>query len=223
MKEDKSYLISKKIRNKLIYYTYLNIKKKLITKNGLLINSMTSEDLNNKYQKYSEYCVEKIEEYSSQMYNGINNNYFHISVTYCSKNNNYHILVDKKIIDQCFGTNNIVGKYYKGNKIQIRTTTDKIKYNINSKENELKKKIIGENKFQKKKRNVSSLEVTKNIHIFDYVKNNEINECTDILNSNNYPENYKKLNKGIINIDNKKINSGMKIRKTNTQRIVNKY
>ena len=65
MKENFSTRISKKIRNKLIYYTYIELKKKQRNKHYLLINSLSPNDLNNKYQKCSDYCVEKTETYTS--------------------------------------------------------------------------------------------------------------------------------------------------------------
>jgi hypothetical protein len=59
------------------------------------------------------------------MNNGINNNnYFHVSVTYSSINNNYLMLIDKNI-DQVIGENNIIGKYYRGNAVKIRSTLKK--------------------------------------------------------------------------------------------------
>ena len=226
MKEDRSTLISKKIRNILIYYTYLDIKKNLNAKNGLLINSLTSYELNNKYQKSSDYCVQKIEIYtSSQMNNGIdNNNYFHVSLTYSSSNNNYRMLVDNKNVEQYIGKNNIVGKYYKGDTIQIGTTTDQTKYNISLNKDRLEKKIIGENKFMKKHRNSLSSEKIENIHIIDNCNKSEINEYIeylDTLRSNNNDENYKKLVKETIerietNCENKK-------RKRSKQKINKKY
>ena len=222
MKEDYSTRIAKKIRNKLIYYSYLDLKKKLIKKNCLLINSMTPNELNDKYQKCSDYCVEKIETYaSSQNNNGIdNNNYFHVSVTYCSLNNNYHMLVDNKNVDQYIGQNNIIGKYYKGNTLQIRTTTDKLKYNIYLNENKLEKKIIGENKFKKKHRSIaSSLEVNKKINFMDNENINEVNELKSINNT----QNIKKLINDKINNEKIQTNCGNKIRKTNSQKILNKH
>ena len=222
MKEDYSTRIAKKIRNKLIYYSYLDLKKKLIKKNCLLINSMTPNELNDKYQKCSDYCVEKIETYtSSQNNNGIdNNNYFHVSVTYCSLNNNYHMLVDNKNVDQYIGQNNIIGKYYKGNTLQIRTTTDKLKYNIYLNENKLEKKIIGENKFKKKHRSIaSSLEVNKKINFIDNENINEVNGLKSINNA----QNIKKLINDKINNEKIQTNCGNKIRKTNSQKILNKH
>ena len=224
MKEEKITLISKKIRNKLIYYTYLELKRKPSDNNSLLINSMTPNELNDKYQKCSDYCVEKIETYTSN-HNGIdNNNYFHVSLTYCSLNNNYHMIVDNKNVDQYIGHNNIVGKYYKGNKIQIGTTTDKIKYNICLNQNKLEKNVIGAKKLIKERKCMcSSLEVTKNIIIMDNVKNNEINAHLDNLKSNDNSQNMKKLIKDNINNGKVQSNLGNKIRKTNTQKIINKY
>lgn len=231
MKADCSSLISKKIRNQLIFYTYTELKKNSKKKHYLLINSMTPNELSEKYQKCSDYCVEKTEEYSSSlMNNGIdNNNYFHVSVTYCSFNNNYHMLVDNKNVDQYIGKNNIVGKYYKGNSIQIRTTTDKYKYNIRLYENKLEKKIIGEKKFIKHNRSIlSSLGVNKNICIMDKENNiekNEIEAHINNLNSNCNEQHYKKIINENININNEKIqtNCDNKIRKSNTQKIVNIY
>ena len=225
MKEDKSSLISKKIRNKLIYYTYLEIKKSQTSKNYLLINSMSSDELNDKYQKCSDYCVKKSETYTSnEINNGINNNnFFYVSVTYFSKNNYYRIIIDTKNVEQYIGKNNLE-KYYKGETIQIESKRDKIKYNISLDENNLEKKVIGEKKLMKKQhRNNSSLEITKNIHIMDNENNNEINEELDNLKSNNNNENYKKLIKSNINIEEIQTNNGKKIRKLNTQKILNRY
>ena len=61
--------------------------------------------------------------------------------------------------------------YYKGNNIQIRTTADKYKYNIclNENKNKLEKKVIGQKKFTKQNRSISSsLDITKNIYIKDW-------------------------------------------------------
>ena len=225
MKEDYSTRISKKIRNKLIYYTYSELKRKQNNKKYLLINSLSPNDLNNKYQKCSDYCVEKTETYtSSQMNNGIdNNNYFHVSVTYTSANDKYHMLVDNNNIEQYIGKNNIMGKYYKGNTIQIRTTTDNIKYKISYNQNKLEKQVIGEKKFYRHFRSLfSSLEITNNIKFMD---NNEINEIHHMnnLQSNNNDENYKKIIKQ--NIHNEKIqtNCVFKIRKIRTLKMQNKF
>ena len=228
MKEDYITRISKKIRNQLIYYTYTELKKNSKKNHYLLINSMTPNMLSEKYQKCSDYCVEKIEEYSNNATNnGINNNnYFHVSVTYCSVSNNYHMLVDNKNIDQYLGQNNIVGKYYKGNNIQIRTTTDKYKYNIcmNENQNKLEKKVIGQKKFKKQNRSVSSsLDVTKNIYIKDIENINDINDQINNLNSNFDEPYHKKLINQQINNEKMQTNCGNKIHKSNTQKAINLY
>ena len=154
MKEEYLNRMAKKIRNQLIYFIHSELRKKYKNNSqSLMINSMTHKELNNKYQKCSDYCVEKVETYSSsEMNNGNSNNYIHISVTYCSANNNYHMLIDNKNIEQIIGENNIIGKYYKGNHVHIRTTTNKINYNINVNENKLEKLFIGDKKFVQKKK-----------------------------------------------------------------------
>jgi len=230
MKEDHITRISKKIRNQLIFYTYTELKRNSKKSHYLLINSMTPNMLSEKYQKCSDYCVEKIEEYSNNaMNNGINNNnYFHVSVTYSSVSNNCHMLVDNKNIDQYIGQNNIVGKYYKGNNIQIRTTADKNKYNIclNENKNKLEKKVIGQKKFTKQNRSISSsLDITKNIYIKDLESNNDLNDLDEInkLNSNFNEPFHKKLINEHINNEKMQSNCGNKIHKSNTQKEINLY
>ena len=228
MKESHLEHIAKKIRNKLIYFIHIELKKKLKDDHNLLINSMSSKELNDKYEKCSDYCVKKIETYSSsQMNNGIDyNNYYHVSVTYCSFNNNYHMLIDNRNIDQMIGKNNIIGKYYKGNSVHIRTTTDKLKYNIIKDDNKFEKIIIGKNKFMSKRKTLlSSLEVTKNISLNDN-ENNENNDNNNYLNNlNSNHDNYKKIINLNMNNDNKKIdtNFARKGRKSKNQNVVNIY
>ena len=226
MKEENSIQNSKKIRNNLIYYTYLELKKKQNSnrENYLLINSMTPNDLNNKYQKCSDYCVEKIETYTHMNGMSNNNNYCHVSVTYCSLNNNYHMLIDNSNVAKDIGENNIVGKYYKGDTIQIGTTSDKNKYKININKNKFEKNIIGEKKMIKPHRNIfSSLEITKNINFMKNENNNEIYKEVDNLKSNNNEENQKKFIKDKLNNGMLQTNCGIKIRKSSTLKNWNKY
>ena len=228
MKENFSTRISKKIRNKLIYYTYIELKNKQRNKHYLLINSLSPNDLNNKYQKCSDYCVEKTETYiSSEInYRIDNNNYFHACVTYTSANDNYHMLVDNNNVEQSIGKLNIVGKYYKGNTIQIRTTTDNSKYKIKFNENKLEKQVIGGKKFIRKRGSLfHSLGLIKNINIIDNENNNEMNENLQFnnLNSNNNDENFKKIIKQNNNIEKIQTNCALKMRKTNTLKMQNKY
>jgi hypothetical protein len=136
------------------------------------------------------------------------------------------MLFDNKNIDQYLGQNNIVGKYYKGNNIQIRTTTDKYKYNIcmNENQNKLEKKVIGQKKFKKQNRSVSSsLDVTKNIYIKDIENINDINDQINNLNSNFDEPYHKKLINQHINNEKMQTNCGNKIHKSNTQKAINLY
>ena len=228
MKESHLEHIAKKIRNKLIYFIHTELKKKLKKGQNILINSMSFKELNDKYEKCSDYCVRKIETYSSsQMNNGIDyNNYYHVSVTYYSFNNNYHMLIDNRDIDQIIGENNIIGKYYKGNSVHIRTTTDKLNYNIVKGENKFEKIIIGKKKFMNKRKTLlSSLEVSKNISFNDN-ENNDNNENNNFLNNlNSNHDNYKNIIKLNVNNDNKKIETNFvrKGRKSKNQNIVNIY
>ena len=130
------------------------------------------------------------------------------------------MLVDNKNVDQYIGKNNIIGKYYKGNNLQIGTTTDKIKYDIYLNENKLEKKIIGEKKLKTKQRCiVSSLEIDKKLCL---IANENINEIND-LKSNNNEENIKKIINE--NINNEKLQSNLvnKIRKTSTNKVYNRH
>ena len=220
MKEDYISRIAKKIRNKLIYFIHIELKKNSKKNNSLLINSKTQNELNNKYQKCSDYCVETIETYSSSsiMNNGMNNNnYFHVSLTYCSLNNNYHMLIDNKNIDQMIGENNIIGKYYKGNLVNIRTTINKKNFNFNENDNKLEKMIIGDKKFAHKRRVIySSLEITKNILINDN-ENNDNNENKYLNNNHNVKINTNNdINKKIQTIFGNK-------KKIKSQSLVNIY
>ena len=220
MKEDYLNRMAKKIRNQLIYYIHTEIKNKSKKNHHLLINSMSPKEINSKYQNCSDYCIEKIETYSSsQINNGVhNNNYFYVSLTYCSANNNYHMLIDNKNTAQMIGENNIIGKYYKGNSVSIRITTNKENYNINGNEIELKKMIIGDKKFEQKKRIIcSSLDISKNM-ILNYNENNFNNKFMNNINS--IHNNYNK----IINIHtNNEINKINRTKKTKIQNIINIY
>lgn len=229
MKESHLEHLSKKIRNKLIYFIHTELKKKLKKGQNFLINSMSYKELNDKYEKCSDYCVRKIETYSSsQMNNGIDyNNYYHVSLTYDSFNNNYHMLIDNRDIDQIIGKNNIIGKYYKGNSVHIRTTTDKLKYNIIKGENKFEKIIIGKKKFMSRRKTLfSSLEVTKIISLNDNDNNENNDNNNNFLNNlNSNHDNYKKVINLNMNNDNKKINTNFvrKGRKSKNQNIVNIY
>ena len=244
MKEVNPSNIAKKIRNQLIYFIHLELMKKNKCHQNILINSMTTKELNDKYQKFSDYCVEKIETYnSSQLNNEISiNNYYHISITYCSLNNNYNMLIDNKSTEKMLETNNIIGKYYKGNSVNIKTTTNntncrynhhihhKVNYNFIKNENEnvnnLEKIVIGNQKFLKHRKLIlSSFQITKNILLNDKENENENNDFLNKINSN-ISNNYKKLiNSNINDNNNKKIETNFqhKLKKANNQKIIRLY
>ncbi len=227
MKEDYLNRIAKKIRNKLIYFIHLELKKKAKCNNYFLINSISQKELNKKYQKCYDYCIEKTETYSSnEMNNGNNNNnYFHVSITYCSLNNNYLMLIDKSV-DQVIGENNIIGKYYKGNTVNIRSTIKSFKHKIIKKENNnnsiiLEKKIIGDKILTiKRKSTLSSLRISTAMKLNN---DNNDNDYIDKLNSNH--NNYKKLINLNVNNEFKKSepNCANKVRKNRYPKFINLY
>lgn len=239
-KEENTTNIAKKIRNHLIYFIHLELIKKNKFHQNILINSMTSKELDDKYQKFSDYCVEKIETYnSSQLNNNIaNNNYYHISITYCSLNNYYNMIIDNKSTEKMIATNNITGKYYKGNSVKIETTTNNNNYKINHQilqninynfiknenenESNLEKIVIGNKKFLKHRKLIlSSFQITKNILLNDNENNDFLNNINSNLNNN-----YQNLiNSNINDTNNKKIETNFqhKLKKANNQKFIRLY
>ena len=246
IKEEKITNIAKKIRNHLIYFIHLELMKKNKKTQNILINSMTSKELNDKYQKYSDFCVEKIETYNSSHLNNqiANNNYYHISITYCSLNNIYNMIIDNKSTEKMIETNNIIGKYYKGNSVNIKTTTNNAIYKINhdvhqnlnynfiknenENESNLEKIVIGNKKFLKNRKLIlSSFQITKNILLNDNENENENND-NDYLNNlnSNLNNNYKILiNSNINDNNNKNIDTNFqhKLKKANIQKLIHLY
>ena len=225
MNEDLLNNMAKKIRNKLIYFIHIELKKKLRDNHNLLINSHSPEELNNKYQKCSDYCVEKIETYSSNLMNdGINNNFYYVSVTFNSYNNYYHMLIDNKDITQIIGNINKDKNNYKVNSLLIRATTNKNKYNDFKNENEKKfeKIVIGNKKLMRTKFLLSSLNVIKKYSLID---SENIENETYLNNLNSNHNNYKKLINLNTNNYNKKIETiyANKLKKIKNQKIINLY
>ena len=242
--EEKTTNTAKKIRNHLIYFIHLELIKKNKHNQNILINSMTSKELNAKYQKYSDFCVETIETYNSCHLNNqmANNNYYIISITYCSLNNIYNMIIDNKSTEKMIETNNIIGKYYKGNSVNIKTTTNNVickinqnadqnlNYNFIKNENEsnLEKIVIGNKKFLKHRKLIlSSFQITKNILLNDNENENNDNDNDFLSNLNsNLNNNYIKLINSNIN-DNNNINIETnfqhKLKKANNQKLIHLY
>ena len=90
----------------------------------------------------------------------------------------------------------------------------------------MEKKVIGEKKFLRYKKSLaSSLDIGKKINFGEVIKNNELNEGKKDLKSNNSDENHRNnINEKMDNLNgNVKTNSGNKLKKLNSQRIINKY
>ena len=239
MEEENTNKIARKIRNQLIYFIHLELMKKIKCHQNILINSMTSKELNDKYQKCSDYCVEKVETYSSSQINfgAVNNNYYHISITYCSFNNNYNMLIDNKSTGKMIETNNIIGKYYKGDTVNIRTTSKMNNYKINNyyqsyinsnfnkndNESNLEKIVIGNKKFLKNRKLIlSSFQITKNIFLNE--QENINNHCLNNIYSN-HDNNHKKINLNINENNIKKVETNFdhKLKRAKNQKIVHIY
>jgi hypothetical protein len=152
------------------------------------------------------------------------------------------MIIDNKYTEKMIETNNIIGKYYKGNSVNIKTTTNNAIYKINNNfhqnlnynfiknenenenESNLEKIVIGNKKFLKHRKLIlSSFQITKNILLND----NE-NENNDFLNNINSNHNiyYKKLiNSNINDTNNKKIETNFqhKLKKVNNQKLIRFY
>ena len=239
MKVENTNNIAKKIRNQLIYFIHLELMKKMKCNQNILINSMSSKELNDKYQKCSDYCVEKVETYSSsQINNGVaNHNYYHISITYCSLNNYYNMLIDNKSTEKMIETNNIIGKYYKGDTVNIRTISKNNNYQINQyvqsylnsnfnkndNESNLEKIVIGNKKFLRNRKLIlSSFQITKNI--FFNERENINSHFLNNINSN-HDNNHKNIISNINYNNNKKIETNFehKVKRPKNQKLIHMY
>ena len=151
---------AKKIRNKLLYFIDTELRKNIKKNNILLIDSKTPEELNEKYQKFSDYCIDLIETYNGNQINYIiSNNFFHVTVTYTSSNNDGKIYVENKNFDRVTSNNIAVGQYLnkKNSKLKSSYEPDVLRFNLNQKNYiDNKKRTIGDKKFTKKRRTLCS-------------------------------------------------------------------
>ena len=148
---------AKKIRNKLLYFIDTELRKNIKKNNILLIDSKTPEELNEKYQKFSDYCIDLIETYNGNQINDIN--FFHVTVTYTSSNNDGKIYVENKNFDRVTSNNIAVGQYLNKNNSKLKSSyePDKLRFNLNQKNYiDNKKRTIGDKKFSKKRRTLCS-------------------------------------------------------------------
>ena len=164
---------AKKIRNILIYFIDTELKKNAKKNNNILIDSKSPKELSKQYQKFSDYRMEIIETYNgSQMNTNIYNNYFHVAVSYSQFNNKYNVSYENKNYEKV-NSNNIVGKYVDDmhNQKKFKYENEKNSYNDLPKDNN-KKRIIGDKKFNNKRKTLySSIEIPQKV-IIPFDENN---------------------------------------------------
>ena len=156
---------AKNVRKKLLYFIDTELRKNSGRNNNLLIDSKSLNELTKKYQKFSDYRMNIIETYNGCQLNAINPiNYFHVSITYSSFNNNYEIWYENKNFDvKNKEENNIVGSYFEQDKINYKKIYEREKNIFNSLSKDNKKKMIGNKKFNQRKRTLySSVDIPKN-------------------------------------------------------------
>ena len=184
---------AKKIRKVLLYFIDTELKKNNKKNNNVLIDSKSSTELSKQYQQFSDYRMEMIETYNAYQMNEINNNnYFHVAVTYSKFNKNYQILYENKNFEK-MTSNDIVGRYVeeKDIKSQPKYENEKNSYidiSIDNKDN--KKIMIGDKKFNKRRKALySSIAIPQNV-IITFDENN-----SDNLNNKKNLNNLEKDNK----------------------------
>ena len=196
---------AKKIRKKLLFFIDTELRQNSKNNNIILIDSKTPKELNSKYQKYSDYCMEVIETYNSNQINDIiSNNYFHVAVSYTSLNNKSQMFVENKNCDRVT-SNNIVGSYLKVNNLKLKSSfNDNLSFNVNSKDYlGNKKKIVGGKKFSKRRRTLcSSIQIPKKaiINIDENNSDNTTNNNKQLiskLNTENKLNNHNEKNETI--------------------------
>ena len=186
---------AKKIRKVLINFIDTELRKNTKKNNDILIDSKSSQKLSQKYQQFTDYRMEIIETYNgnptNDAFTSFNNDY-HVIVSYSQLNNNFQVSYENKNFEKVT-SNDIVGKYVKEKikdkkNISIRKSTFKSETNsFHEAPPDNKKKIIGNKKFNHKRRTLlSSVEIPQNV-IMKFEENN-----SDNLN-----------NKKVIDIENK--------------------
>ena len=155
---------AKNVRKKLLYFIDTELRKNSGRNNTLLIDSKSLNELTKKYQKFSDYRMNIIETYNGCQLNAINPiNYFHVSITYSSFNNNYEIWYENKNFDvKNKEENNIVGSYFEQDKINYKKIYEREKNIFNSLSKDNKKKMIGNKKFNRRRTLYSSVDIPKN-------------------------------------------------------------
>ena len=184
---------AKKIRNILIYFIDNELKKSAKKNNNILIDSKTPKELSKQYQQFSNYRMDITETYNGSQVDTVNfTNYFHVAVSYTQFNNKYNVSYENKNYEKV-NSNNIVGKYVDDihNKKKFKYENEKNSYKdlpIDSN----KKRIIGDKKFNHKRKTLlSSIEIPQKVIIpFDENNSDGLNNKKNM----NKLENENKVN-----------------------------
>ena len=181
---------AKKIRKVLINFIDVELRKNSKKNNNVLIDSKSPEELSKQYQKFSDYRMEIIETYNgSPTNNAITsfNNFYHVVVSYSKINNNFQVSYENKNFEKVT-SNDIVGKYVKEKNVRRLSKYENEKNSFPDISKDNKKKIIGNKKFNHKRRTLlSSIEIPQKV-IMEFDENNENNE-----NNSDNPNNKKTM------------------------------
>jgi hypothetical protein len=176
-----------KLRNKETKNDINNITNDLKKNKSILIDSKSSQELSQKYQQFTDYRMEIIETYNgnptNDAFTSFNNDY-HVIVSYSQLNNNFQVSYENKNFEKVT-SNDIVGKYVKEKikdkkNISIRKSTFESETNsYHEAPADNKKKIVGNKKFNHKRRTLlSSVEIPQNV-IMKFEENNYAEQRKD--------------------------------------------
>ena len=188
-------IVAKKIRNKLLFFIDEELKKNSSKKNSLLIDSKTPHELAKKYQKFSDYRMQISETYNGNQMNNNNINFYHVAVTYSSRNKNYEIWIEN---NEKFSSEQIERQIVKDIDIKAKKVIDIEKNNFNIILKDNKKRIIGDKKFSyKKKALFSSIEIPKKAIIIMEDNNNSDNIPKKNIDKLDHDKNNRERNETI--------------------------
>ena len=185
---------AKKIRKVLINYIDAELRKSTKKNNNVLIDSKSSEELSKKYQQFSDYKMEMIETYNGSPTNDAitsYNNFYHVIVSYSKINNNFQVSYENKNFEKVT-SNDIVGKYVKEKNVRRISKYENEKNSFHDISRDNKKKMIGNKKFNHKRRSLlSSIEIPQKV-LMEFDENNSDNlnnkKSIDIENKINNKE-----------------------------------
>ena len=184
--------VAKKIRNKLISFIDEELKKNALKNKSILIDSKSPNELDKKYQKFSDYRMQISETYNG---NQMNNNNINVAVTYSSRNKKYEIWIEN---NEKFSSEQIERDIVKDIDIKAKKVIDVEKNNFNIILKDNKKRIIGDKKFSyKKKALFSSIEIPKKAIIIMEDNNNSDNISKKNIDKLDHDKNNRERNETI--------------------------